>query len=113
MEMTVTVDYYHNIINSNSKEELEELNDRIQSDILGGKITDSMEMMILNLAIQTRTNFLFSQELSITGGNTTIMIVDKDSFDPEQMQLDELKEEELEDVKNGNVVTMKDFKRKK
>ena len=50
----------------------------------------------------------------MNGGGTTIMVVrNHEDYGPQQMQLDEFAEQEYEEFKDGNIVSMKDFTKKK
>lgn len=111
MELTDATEYYHRIMSSESEEELVTISLEVQSSIIQKTITDEMEMMMLSMAIQLRKNMFIMAEMMMTNTLTTMM--SQDDFDPEQAQLEQFHQEEFEDFKDGNVLPMKDFTKKK
>ena len=94
--------------------EIHSLELEVQAAILSKVLTDEKDMMILNMALQIKSNYFLMKELIISGGGTTMIVVSSmDDFDPEEMQLEEFKEREFEEVKNGNIISMKDFTKKR
>ena len=111
MELSQTVEFYNLIMCAETEGEVVDLTIKVQTAVLDGEIVDEKDIMILNMALQIKTNFFLMREIMLMGGATIIMGSLED-FDPEEMQLEEFQQEELEDFKDGNVVMMKDFKKK-
>jgi len=115
MEESPLMTFYNQVMFAEDEDVLTEINAEIQSAVGTGELSDNKDIMILDLAVQNRTNyFMIMKTAEIARGETTIMFMgNPEDFDPEQLQLDELQEKELEDFKDGNVVSMKDFGKKK
>lgn len=114
-EITPYLVYYSQIMDTETRDQVMDLEAAVSSAVLTREITDEREISILKLALMVRSQQLLLDEIMEHGlGGTTIMIVgDPDMYDPEQMQLDQLREHEAEDFKDGNVVPFSDFKKKK
>lgn len=114
MKPTPLLIFYNKIMCAKDESDIEDLTMELQAAVITNTITDDSEIMLLNMALQIRSNYFIMKEVILGGGNTTVMIMgDVDDFDPEQMQLDDLYDKELDDFKDGNVLTMKDFGKKK
>ena len=114
MKVTPVLEFYNSIMEAKTEEDIQMLNLEIKAAIISNILTDDRDIMTLNMALQIKSNYFLMKELMLTGGGTTIMVVgNPDDFDPEQMQLDEFAEQEYEDFKDGNIVSMKDFTKKK
>lgn len=115
MEMDITEILYNKIMNVEDEADVDEVNAEIQASIMTGEITDSRDMMILNMALQMKSDHFVIKELLMFGANISASVIMDDSFedyDPEAMQLEEMHNEEYEDFKNGNVLSIKDFTKK-
>ncbi len=119
MDNSLMIGFYNKIMKAKDQDEIDDIEMELELAILSKQITDSKDMMILNLALQVRGNFFTRKEIATNGGGTTIMMVgdadmfgDFGDFDPEEAQLEEFKQQEFEEVKDGNVVSMKDFTKK-
>ena len=113
MKISLVTAFYGKIMCSENEGVLAGLNVEIQEMILGGELKEEKDMMILNLALQVKSNFFLMKELMMYGGGTTTIIMGGvEDFDPEEMQLEEFQQEEIDDFKDGNVVLMADFKKK-
>lgn len=112
MKVRPVLEYYSQIMSTETSTSLHQAELDVQSAVLGKILTDDIEIMMLNLAIKFKRNsFLIDELLETAGGTTVVVIGNPDDFDPEQMQLDEFHEEEYEDFKDGNVVSIRDFKK--
>ena len=125
LEITPTMVFYEKIVNSSDKQTLDDINADIQTAILNDTITCNTEIMLLNVAIQSRVNFFTIEELSSRPQIVSMTMGEApnafDEFfsnllgdcDPEEMQLKQFWDEEVEDFKDGNVVPLSDYKGKK
>jgi hypothetical protein len=125
LEITPTMLFYEKIVNAPDREALDDINADIQTAILNDTITCNTEIMLLNVAIQSKVNFFIIDDLSnrpqivtMTMGEAPDDLEEFFSFltgdsDPEEMQLKKFWEEECEDFKDGNVVPLSDYKGKK
>lgn len=111
MILSLAVEFYNKIMDAEAEGEVVDLNIQIQTAVLCGEIVDEKEIMILNMALQIKSNFFLMREMMLTNSHTIIMASIED-FDPEEMQLEEFQQEEFDDFKDGNVVMMTDFKKK-
>ena len=66
MDMTPLLEYYNRIICTKDEAEIHELNIEIQSAIMANIITDSSEIMLLNMALQIKSNFFLMKELMMS-----------------------------------------------
>jgi hypothetical protein len=115
MKLDITEILYNKIMCAEDESDISALNLEIQTSILTGKITESRDMMILNMAIQLKSDHFTMKELLMFGADISASVIMEDcfeDFDPEAMQLEEMHNEEFEDFKNGNVISMKDFTKK-
>ena len=112
MEISDTVKYYNRIMCAETEGELMSLTLEIQCAILHKKLDNEQDMIILNLALQLKKQQFIISELMLT--SSMAVIFSQDDFDPEAAQLEQFQKDEFEDFKDGKVLTMKDFiKRKK
>ena len=112
MKITPTLEYYNRIMSASDEDDIVELNMEIQTAVLTEILTDDRDIMMLNMALQIKSNYFLMKDM-LLGGNTTIIVTGGEDFDPEELQLEEFKDQELEDFKDGNVVSLKDFAKKK
>ena len=112
MKITPAVELYNRIMDAENEAILYTLNLEIQCAVIRKLITNEIEIMMLNLAYQLKVQNFLVKEFMLSGGGFTVIMADKD-FDPEQMQLEEFHENELDDIKDGNVFHIKDFLKKK
>ena len=111
MEISLSLEFYNRIMEAEDECEIISLNIELQAVIMTEQITDSRDIMILNMALQIKSNFFLIKEMTLFGANTTIIMGNMEDYDPEAMQLEEYQQEEFDDFKDGNVVMMKDFKK--
>ena len=102
---------YTDIMLAESEMDVVRLNIEIQAHITAARISDDMEIMLLNMALQVKSNYFLMREMALNSTMTVIM-GDVSEFDPEEMQLEEFRDDEFEDFKDGNVVLLADFKKK-
>ena len=115
MKELPVLELYHRIMCAKDESEMYDLQLEVQASVMSKVFTDEKDMMILNLALQVKSNYFLMKELLMSGGigSTMIVVGNMDDFDPEEEQLKEFKEREFDDFKEGNVVLMKDFTKKK
>jgi len=107
------LEFYDRIINAETPEDIYELSMEVKSASLSKILTDDRDIMLLNMALQIKSNFFLMKELANEDRGTTVVIMgNPEDYDPEQVQLDEFKDQEYEDFKGGNIVSMKDFTKK-
>ena len=111
MEISNTVKYYNKIMESKTERELVELTVEIHCSVIKGEISNEIEMMLLNIAIQLQQSSFVIAELRMSTAMAALLA--QPDFDPEKKQLEQFQAEELEDFKEGEVLTMKDFTKDK
>lgn len=125
MDIDVTLEFYDRIMNSSNKATIGDLEIELKKAILGKEITDTKDIMLLNLALKTKQNEYKIEELFEVPAQSMIVMDDIDQVneimnalfgeqvhDHEQAQLDEMLQEELDDFKDGNVVSIGNFKQR-
>ena len=111
MGPSLTVEFYDKIMNAETEGVVVDLNIQIQIAVLDQEIVDEKDIMILNMALQIKSNFFLMREMMLTSSHTIIMTSLED-FDPEDIHIEEFQQEEFDEFKDGNVVMMTDFKKK-
>ena len=109
-ELTLALVLYNKIMFAENEDQLVDLTGEVQRSILKRKL-DDIESMMLNLALQVKANYFLikTQELLSQEGMTVIFAGASDMFDPEEEQLKEMLEEELDEVKSGKILSIVDF----
>lgn len=107
---------YKEIINASTSQELKDITDRV--DILNddGAFENKIELMILQTSILTKANTLMLKELVMEGSISIQMVLNDELSnigDLEELQLNQLKEEELQEIKNGKVYKVQSLKKTK
>lgn len=115
MDFEALLVFYNKIMYCENEKDLDEIETEVKEAILNKEIIDNKDIVILNLAIQVKNNYFLTNALSELTGNTIIMIMGSGSeiFDPEEMHLNEFKKQEFEEFKDGNVISINSFNKKK
>lgn len=95
-----------------NEEDVRLIADEMKTAVANKQITDQKDMILLNLALQVKTNYFLITNLISAGFGESLMVMMGGDYDPEEEHLKQLYEEELDDVKDGNVVRMDIFKGK-
>lgn len=134
MTITPMLEFYDKVMHISTEAGLTEVETKIKEAVLNRTLTDDRDIMTLNLAIQLRYQHFILADLIEQVSNqkaTTIIFGDPESLfgehydellepelppmipdDVEQDQLDSFQDEELDQIRNGNVLPMKGFGKK-
>ena len=116
MKISLALKLYNKIMCSMTESDISDLDIEIQTAIVNKTITDEKDIMILNMAMQIKSNYFLMKDLLFDGmgRSTTIIISDGNGaeFDPEQMQLDAFQQEEFDEFQEKGVLFIKDFDKK-
>lgn len=116
MKVTPTLELYNKIMHSMTQGEISDLEMEVQCAVINDIITDDKDIMILNMAMQIKSNYFLMKDLLFDGmgKSSTIIIMDgnEEEFDPEQIQLDLFKQEEFDELQEKGVLFIKDFDKK-
>ena len=82
VKITPTLEYYNRIMSASDEEEIVGLNLEIQSAVLTEILTDDRDIMLLNMALQIKSNYFLTKDM-LFGGTTMIVMGDVSDFDPE------------------------------
>lgn len=104
--------FYNQIINASDKDDLNDIDVEVKTSVLNGTLTDDRDIMILNLAIRLRHTEFTIEDIEAEGRTTIIVMGGADDVDIEELQLNQLMKDELDELEEGNVVSMKNFKKK-
>ena len=111
--ISTTLEFYDKIMHVNDEKQIINLTFEIKKAVINKKITNEIEIMMLNLALQIKTNNFSIESLEeiVSAPQTTIIITGEDNYyDPEEHQLNSFREEEIEYFKKGNVFPIKEIK---
>lgn len=110
MDIHPVLTFFNKVNEAQDIPELEQIAREVQSAVLSKILTDNKDIMILNLAIRMQTNsFLIIEEQSKEPNTKIVVIGNIDDFDPEEMQLKEMMDEERADLQ-GNVRLVEELK---
>lgn len=121
MKVHPMLELYGKIIIAENEGVLKDLEIELQNMVLSKLLTDDRDIMTLNLALKMKEYEFKIYELEKKELGTTVIVVGNpdefmsefgSDFDAEQEQLDSFQQEELEDFKDGNVVSFKNFLKK-
>lgn len=115
MKITPVLELYNKIMYAMTESEISDLEMEIQYAVLNESINDDKDIMILNMALQIKSNYFIMKSMLFEGmGGTTVIFSDGngEDFDPEQIQLDMFQQEEYEELQEKGVLFIKDFDKK-
>ena len=138
MKFHPMLEFYDQVMHTKTRIGLEDIELEIKKAVLGRILEDDRDIMTLNLAIQLRYTQFDLQDIKNQSPAPTVIVAGSpedilseilndlfeddelppvipepfDDFDPEQAQLDKFHDDELDEIKNGNVIPMKGFGKK-
>lgn len=114
MDINPMLKYYDMIVHAESQEEIHELEMLVKAAVLNNELIDDKDITIINLTLNVKMLQFMFEELATATREPTIIVMGGDDWeDPEEAQLAMFHEQEYEEFKDGNVVPIKDFTKKK
>lgn len=115
MDITPLVEFYDRITNSVHRDEIDELETEVRIAVLNKDITDEKDIMILNLALNLKSlHFLLKETLLEIRDYTESQVGwDMGGVDPEEAQLKEFHDREIDELTEGNVISINHIIKKK
>jgi len=97
------------ILDANDILRFEKVNDKVEKEIAEGKFENELDAILLKIALLSRGNNMINSIMN--GENTISIIISDDSADVEEVKLKEMKENELDEIKQGKVYNLQSIKK--